>query len=177
MKKEPWAKADFLNGGVVAFVHSARDDAPAAVLPLFRDLFSTWCQFMFLDDGLLNLDDKTNIGCENLGHLAVAEHHVSPFLVWQETTLLAWVIDNADGGKELLAYHGKKVGELCLGVHTVDNLLNLLEILVGLCLMNGDRCLLSLLFFLFTHLLYVFTYLLLGRDFEKVTGLFVELVI
>lgn len=176
VEKEPWAKTDFLNGGVVAFVHSAWDDAPATILPLLSGDFSTWCQFMLLDGGLLNLDEKADIGCEDLCHLAVAKHDVTTFLVGEEAMLLAWVIDNTDGGKELLACHVKEVGELRLGVHTVENLLNLIEILVGLGLMHCDR-LLRLLASLLTYLLYVLTNLLLGRDFEKVASLLVELVI
>lgn len=176
VEKEPWAKTDFLNGGVVAFVHSAWDDAPATILPLLRYLFSTWCQFMLLDCGLLNLDEKADIGSEDLCHLAVAEHDITPFLVGEEAMLLAWAIDNADGGKELLACHVKEVGELRLGVHTVENLLDLLEILIGLGLMHGDR-LLRLLASLLTYLLDMFTNLLLGRDFEKVTSLLVEFII
>jgi hypothetical protein len=70
----------------------------------------------------------------------------------------------------------KEVGELRLGVHSVENLLNLIEILVGLGLMHCDW-LLRLLASLLTYLLYVLTNLLLGRDFEKVASLFVELVI
>ena len=176
VEKEPWAKTDFLNGGVVAFVYSARNDAPATILPMLRYLFSTWCQFMLLDGGLLNLDEKADIGSEDLCHLTVAEHDITPFLVGEEATLLAGVIDNADGGKELLACHVEEVGELRLGVHTVENLLDLLEILVGLGLMHGDGVL-SLLALLLTYLLDMFTNLLLGRDFEKVASLFVELVI
>lgn len=176
VEKEPWAKTDFLNGGVVAFVYPARNDAPATILPLLSGDFSTWCQFMLLDGGLLNLDEKADIGSEDLCHLTVAEHDITPFLVGEEATLLAWVVDNADGGKELLACHVKEVGELRLGVHSVDNLLNLIEILVGLGLMHSDW-LLRLLASLLTYLLYVLTNLLLGRDFEKVTSLLVELVI
>lgn len=176
VEKEPWAKTDFLNGGVVAFVHSARNDAPATILPMLSGDFSTWCQFMLLDGGLLNLYKKADIGSEDLCHLTVAEHDITPFLVGEEATLLAWVVDNADGGKELLACHVEEVGELRLGVHSVDNLLNLIEILVGLGLMHCDW-LLRLLASLLTYLLYVLTNLLLGRDFEKVASLFVELVI
>lgn len=176
VEKEPWAKTDFLNGGVVAFIYPAWDDAPATILPLLSGDFSTWCQFMLLDGGLLNLDEKADIGSEDLCHLTVAEHDITPFLVGEEATLLAWVVDNADGGKELLACHVKEVGELRLGVHSVDNLLNLIEILVGLGLMHSDW-LLRLLASLLTYLLYVLTNLLLGRDFEKVTSLLVELVI
>ena len=131
---------------------------------------------MLLDGGLLNLYKKADIGSEDLCHLTVAEHDITPFLVGEEATLLAWAIDNADGGKELLACHVKEVGELRLGVHTVENLLDILEILVGLGLMNCDW-LLRLLASLLTYLLYVLTNLLLGRDFEKVASFFVELVI
>lgn len=176
VEKEPWAKTDFLNGGVVAFVNPARNDAPGAILPMFRDYFSTWCHFMLLDSRLLNLNDEADIGCEDLSHLSVAEHYVSSFLIGEEATLLAGVIDNADGGKELLASHGKEVGEFCLGVHTVENLLDLLEIPVGLGLMYSDW-LLRLLALLLTYLLDVFTNLLPGRNFEKVTSLLVEFII
>ena len=176
MKEEPWTKPDFLNGGVVAFIYPARNDAPGAILPMFRDYFSTWCHFMLLDSRLLYLNEEADIGCEDLSHLSVAEHYVSSFLVGEKATLLAGTIDNADGGKELLAGHGKEVGEFCLGVHTVENLLDLLEILLGLGLMQGDGGL-RLLGLLLTYLLYMFTNLLPGRNFEKVTSLLVEFII
>lgn len=110
MEKEPWTKTDLLNGGVITLVCPARYDAPAAILPMLCGHFSTWCHFMFLDDGLLNLNEEADIGCEDLSHLSVAEHYVSSFLIGEEATLLAGTIDNADGGKELLAGHGKEVG-------------------------------------------------------------------
>lgn len=178
VEKEPWAKTDFLNGGVVAFIYSARNDAPATILPAFPFVYSAFkkCIIYDFNKGLLNLYKKADIGSEDLCHLTVAEHDITPFLVGEEATLLAWVVDNADGGKELLACHVKEVGELRLGVHSVDNLLNLIEILVGLGLMHCDW-LLRLLASLLTYLLYVLTNLLLGRDFEKVASLFVELVI
>ena len=176
VEKEPWTKTDLLNGGVITFVCPARYDAPATILPMLRGYFSSWCHFMLLDGGLLNLDKEADIGSEDLSHFSVAEHYVSSFLVGEEATLLAGTIDNADGGKELLAVHGKEVGELCLGVHTVENLLDLLEIPVGLGLMYSDW-LLRLLALLFTYLLDVFTNLLPGRNFEKMTSLLVEFII
>jgi hypothetical protein len=178
VEKEPWAKTDFLNGGVVAFVYSARNDAPATILPAFPFVYSAFkkCIIYDFNKGLLNLYKKADIGSEDLCHLTVAEHDITPFLVGEEATLLAGAIDNADGGKELLACHVEEVGELRLGVHTVENLLNLLEILVGLGFMHSDW-LLRLLASLLTYLLYVLTNLLLGRDFEKVASLLVELVI
>lgn len=178
VEKEPWTKTDFLNGGVVAFVHSAWDDAPGAILPFFPFVYCAFKKFVVydFDKGLLNLDQKADISCEDLCHLAVAKHDVTTFLVGEEAMLLAWAIDNADGGKELLACHVKEVGELRLGVHSVDNLLNLIEILVGLGLMHCDR-LLRLLASLLTYLLDMFTNLFLTRNFEKMTSLLVELVI
>ena len=131
---------------------------------------------MLLDSRFLNLNEEADIGCEDLSHLSVAEHYVSSFLVGEKATLLAGTIDNADGGKKLLAGHGKEVGEFCLGVHTVENLLDLLEILLGLGLMQGDGGL-RLLGLLLTYLLYMFTNLLPGRNFEKVTSLLVEFII
>ena len=61
-------------------------------------------------------------------------------------------------------------------MHTVENLLDLLEILVGFCLMQGDGVL-RLLGLLLTYLLDMFTNLLSGRNFEKVTSLLVEFII
>ena len=61
-------------------------------------------------------------------------------------------------------------------MHTVENLLNLIEILVGLGLMHCDGVL-SLLALLLTYLLDMFTNLLSGRNFEKVTSLLVEFII
>lgn len=178
MKEEPWTKPDFLNGCVVAFVYPARNDAPGAILPMFHRALRAIGELFGLvsDPGLLYLNEEADIGCEDLSHLSVAEHYVSSFLVGEKATLLAGTIDNADGGKELLAGHGKEVGEFCLGVHTVENLLDLLEILVGLGLMQGDGVL-RLLALLLTYLLYVLTNLLPGRNFEEVTSLLVEFII
>ena len=81
VEKEPWTKTNLLNGGVITLVCPARYDAPATILPMFRGHFSTWCHFMFLDDGLLDLDEKANIGSEDLSHLAMAEHDESTFLI------------------------------------------------------------------------------------------------
>ena len=178
VEKEPWTKTDLLNGGVITFVCPAWNDAPGAILPMFnRALRAIWELFGLVSDpGLLYLNEEADIGSEDFSHLAVAEHYVSSFLIGEEATLLAGMIDNADGGKELLAGHGKEVGELCLGVHTVENHLDLLEILVGLGLMQGDGVL-RLLGLLFTYLLDMFTNLLPGRNFEKVTSLLVEFII
>ena len=81
MEKEPWPKTDLLNGGVITLVCPARYDAPATILPMLCGHFSTWCHFMFLDDGLLNLNDQANISRENFCHLAMAEHDEAAFLI------------------------------------------------------------------------------------------------
>ena len=81
MEKEPWTKTDLLNGGVITLVCPARYDAPATILPMLCGHFSTWCHFMFLDDGLLYFDEKTNIRSENFSHLAMAEHDEAAFLI------------------------------------------------------------------------------------------------
>ena len=94
---------------------------------------------MFLDDGLLNLDEKANIRCEDLCHLAVAEHDETAFLVGKKTTLFARLIDDTDGGEELVASHGEEIRQFCLGVHAVDDLLDLFEVFLCLSLMNSDR--------------------------------------
>ena len=81
VEKEPWTKTDLLNGGIITLVCSAWNDTPATILPMLCGHFSTWCHFMFLDDGLLNLDEKANISRENFSHLAMAEHYEAAFLI------------------------------------------------------------------------------------------------
>lgn len=81
VEKEPWTKTNLLNGGVITLVCPARYDAPASILPMLSGHFSTWCHFMFLDDGLLDLDEKANIGSKDLSHLAMAEHDEAAFLI------------------------------------------------------------------------------------------------
>lgn len=81
MEKEPWTKTDLLNGGVITLVCPARHDAPATILPMLCGHFSTWCHFMFLDDGLLYFDEKANISRENFSHLAMAEHDETALLI------------------------------------------------------------------------------------------------
>jgi len=74
-------ETDLLNGGIITLVCSAWNDTPATILPMLCGHFSTWCHFMFLDDGLLNLDEKANISRENFSHLAMAEHYEAAFLI------------------------------------------------------------------------------------------------
>ena len=57
VEKEPWTKTNLLYGGVITLVCSAWNDTPATILPMLCGHFSTWCHFMFLDDGLLNLNE------------------------------------------------------------------------------------------------------------------------
>ena len=139
MEKEPWPKPNLLNGGVITLVCPAWNDAPATILPMLSGHFSTWCHFMFLDYGLLYFDEKANISREDLSHLAMAEHDEAAFLIGKETTLLTRLIDDTDGGEELVASHGEKIGQFCLGVHAVDDLLDLFEVFLCLSLMNSDR--------------------------------------
>lgn len=90
-EEEPRATADFLNGGVVALVRPAWDDAPAAIMPSLGTLVGGGI-------GLLNLADEADIGCEDLRHLAMTEHDVTARLVSKEFTLTCIPIDDADGG-------------------------------------------------------------------------------
>ena len=96
----------------------------------------------------------------------MAEHDEAAFLIGKETTLFARLIDDTDGGEELMASHGEEIRQFRLGVHAVDDLLNLFEVFLCLSLMYRDWRLRQLIIsLLLTNLLNVFTNLLLSRDF------------
>ena len=91
--------------------------------------------------------------------------------------MFAWIIDDTDGGEELMSRHGEKIGQFCLGVHAVAYLLDLFHVFLCLSLMYLDWRLRQLIFsLLLTNLLNVVTNLLLGRYFQKMTGFLIEFV-
>lgn len=170
MEKEPWAEADFLDGGVVAHADAAGYDAPGAILPDF--LAGDGLPFgilgvFFTMEGVLYLDDEADVVGEHLCHLGMAEHDVTAFLVAEKFSVLAWLVDDAYRGQVFSADHGEDVGELCLGVHAVDDFLNLVEVLFGLGFVDGDGLLLS-------GGLDFFPDFLGGRDGEQVACLLIE---
>ena len=97
----------------------------------------------------------------------MAEHDVSAFPVSEEVTILSGSIYYAYGREILSADHSKNLGEIGLGVHAVDDLLDLIKVLLGFRLLDGNGL-------LFTYLLDLIAYLLGSRHFENVTGLLVE---
>lgn len=101
MEKEPWTEADFLDGGVVALADAAGYDAPGAILPDF--LAGDGLSFgilgvIFTMEGVLYLDDEADVVGEHLCHLGMAEHDVTAFLVAEEFSVLAWLVDDAYRG-------------------------------------------------------------------------------
>ncbi len=171
VEKEPWAKADFLNGGLVAFIYAARNYAPGAILPYFLAWDSLPIGILgvfFPMVGLLDLDDEAYVVDKDLCHFAMAEHDVLAWLITEERTALAWLVDDAYRGEILSADHGENLGEFGLGMHTVDDLLYFVEVLFGFCLMDGDGLV------LLPDFAYLVTHLLGSRHFEQMTCFLIE---
>lgn len=101
MEEKPWAEADFLDGGVVAHADAAGYDAPGSILPDF--LAGDGLPFgilgvFFTMEGVLYLDDEADVVGEHLCHLGMTEHDVTAFLVAEEFSVLAGLVDDAYRG-------------------------------------------------------------------------------